>query len=222
MYRKRPFATQRPGRRQTRTSVCRIPCRILCLADVEPNLTLASPRVNRNQKGAKDAAEWQPDMNQRWFAHSVVAVRRAHRLTIERREADAIDRILVGCPSTEKAITDELRELLINETGRRARSVLSVAFNYENEWPLRIGNLIPDVDEWYTTHPSLLEFSAVDILSLLPSVEGTEIEKHPICFSSIQTDAAGRAVYPVDSFIDLDDLRCTAAGATFERHALTD
>ena len=24
------------------------------------NLTLASPRVNRNQKGAKDAAEWQP------------------------------------------------------------------------------------------------------------------------------------------------------------------
>ena len=37
--------------------------------------------------------------------------------------------------------------------------VLSVAFDYENEWPLRIGNLIPDVDEWYTTHPSLLEFS---------------------------------------------------------------
>ena len=27
------------------------------------NLTLASPRVNRNQKGAKDAAEWQPEVD---------------------------------------------------------------------------------------------------------------------------------------------------------------
>ena len=104
---------------------------------------------------------------------------------------------------------------------RAARPVLSVAFDYENEWPLRIGNFIPDVDEWHATHPSLLEFSAADISSLLPGVESAEIEKHPICFSSIQTDAAGRAVYPVDSFIDLDDLRCTPAGAAFERHALT-
>ena len=61
------------------------------------NLTLASPRVNRNQKGAKDAAEWQPDANQCWFAQTVVAVRRAYRLTIDRREADALDGILAGC-----------------------------------------------------------------------------------------------------------------------------
>ena len=67
------------------------------------NLTLASPSVNRHQKGAKDAAEWQPDTNQCWFAQTVVAVRRAYRLTIDRREADAIDRILAGCPSPEKA-----------------------------------------------------------------------------------------------------------------------
>ena len=67
------------------------------------NLTLASPRVNRTQKGAKDAAEWQPAANQCWFAQTVVDVRRAYRLTIDRREADAIDRILAGCPSTEKA-----------------------------------------------------------------------------------------------------------------------
>ena len=68
------------------------------------NLTLASPRVNRIQKGAKDAAEWQPDTNQCWFAQTVVAVRRAYRLTIDRREAAALDRILTGCSSTEKAI----------------------------------------------------------------------------------------------------------------------
>ena len=65
------------------------------------NLTLASPRVNRNQKGAKDAAEWQPDANQCWFAQTVVAVRRAYHLTIDRREADALDGILAGCSSTE-------------------------------------------------------------------------------------------------------------------------
>ena len=65
------------------------------------NLTLASPRVNRNHKGAKDAAEWQPDANQCWFAQTVVAVRRAYQLTIDRHEADALDGILAGCSSTE-------------------------------------------------------------------------------------------------------------------------
>ena len=57
--------------------------------------------MNRNHKGAKDAAEWQPEANQCWFAQTVVAVRRAYRLTIDRREADALDGILVGCSSTE-------------------------------------------------------------------------------------------------------------------------
>ena len=65
------------------------------------NLTLVNPSVNRNQKGAKDAAEWQPDANQCWFAQTVLAVRRAYQLTIDRREADALDGILAGCSSTE-------------------------------------------------------------------------------------------------------------------------
>ena len=69
------------------------------------NLTLASPRVNRTQKGAKDAAEWQPTANQCWFAQTVVDVRLAYRLTIDRREAAALDRILAGCSSTEMMTT---------------------------------------------------------------------------------------------------------------------
>ena len=32
------------------------------------NLTLASPRVNRQQKSGKDADEWLPDRNRCWFA----------------------------------------------------------------------------------------------------------------------------------------------------------
>ncbi|MDA0313193.1 MAG: HNH endonuclease family protein [Gemmatimonadetes bacterium] len=63
------------------------------------NLTLASPALNR-QKGDKDAAEWLPDRNTCWFVSTVIAVKRTYRLTIDRREAEAIDRVLAGCAST--------------------------------------------------------------------------------------------------------------------------
>ena len=64
------------------------------------NLTLASPSVNRYRKRAKDAAEWLPARNRCWFAARVVEVRRAYGLTIDRREADALERILAECEST--------------------------------------------------------------------------------------------------------------------------
>ncbi len=65
------------------------------------NLTLASPGVNRHQKRDKDAAEWVPVRNRCWFAARVVEVRQAYGLTIDRREAQALERILVACESTE-------------------------------------------------------------------------------------------------------------------------
>lgn len=64
------------------------------------NLTLAVPAVNRYQKSGKDAAEWVPDRNRCWFAARVVEVRRAYALTVDRREAAALDRILGGCEGT--------------------------------------------------------------------------------------------------------------------------
>ena len=81
----------------------------LCAADAETrarfardirNLTLASPPVNRHEKSGKDAAEWVPVRNRCWFAARVVEVRRAYGLTIDRREAAALDRILASCEST--------------------------------------------------------------------------------------------------------------------------
>ncbi|MXX15790.1 MAG: hypothetical protein F4Z52_00765 [Gammaproteobacteria bacterium] len=63
------------------------------------NLTLASPEVNR-RKSDRDAAEWTPMRNRCWFAGRVIEVRRAYGLTIDRREADALERILSGCGST--------------------------------------------------------------------------------------------------------------------------
>ncbi len=67
------------------------------------NLTLASPEVNGCRTGGKcaqDAAEWLPQQNQCWFAGRVVEVRRKYHLTIDHREADALDRVLAACPST--------------------------------------------------------------------------------------------------------------------------
>ena len=65
------------------------------------NLTLASPSVNRHQKSGNDAGEWLPDRNQCWFAARIVEVRKAYGLTIDRREANALERVLSGCASTE-------------------------------------------------------------------------------------------------------------------------
>ena len=64
------------------------------------NLTLASPRVNRHEKSGKDAAEWVPDRNRCWFAARVLEVRSVYGLTVDRREAAALESILAGCEST--------------------------------------------------------------------------------------------------------------------------
>ena len=66
------------------------------------NLTLATPRVNRCSrfgKCAKDAAEWLPDMNRCWFVDRIIKVRRKYDLTIDPREAWAIDRVIRNCDS---------------------------------------------------------------------------------------------------------------------------
>ena len=65
------------------------------------NLTLASPKVNRWQKSGKDAGEWLPERNRCWFAHRVLEVRLAYELTIDGREAAALEQILRACENSE-------------------------------------------------------------------------------------------------------------------------
>ena len=72
------------------------------------NLTLAAPAVNRCGAGGKcgfDSAEWQPPMNQCWLAARVVAVKRKYGLSVDRREAAALERVLAGCDSTAMIVT---------------------------------------------------------------------------------------------------------------------
>ena len=61
------------------------------------NLTLATPRLNRHEKVARDAAEWLPERNRCWCATTIIAVRREYGLTIDRRESAALDAVLAGC-----------------------------------------------------------------------------------------------------------------------------
>jgi hypothetical protein len=64
------------------------------------NLTLASPDVNRRQKNDRDASAWLPSRNRCWFADRVLRVRQKYGLTIDRREADALEEVLTSCLST--------------------------------------------------------------------------------------------------------------------------
>ena len=64
------------------------------------NLTLASPSVNRHQKSDHDVAEWLPELNQCWYVDRTIQVRLEYGLTLDRGEADAIDRVLATCEST--------------------------------------------------------------------------------------------------------------------------
>ena len=68
------------------------------------NLTLASPRVNRTLKSAKDVAEWTPVKNECWFARRTIDVRRKYSLTIDRREAEVVAALLSRCQSTELVV----------------------------------------------------------------------------------------------------------------------
>ena len=72
------------------------------------NLTLAAPEVNRCGTGGKcafDAGDWLPPMNRCWFAARVVAVKRKYALTVDHREAAALERLLSGCVSPRMVVT---------------------------------------------------------------------------------------------------------------------
>ena len=70
------------------------------------NLTLAAPAVNRHQKSGKDAGEWMPRMNRCWFAGRVVAVKRKYGLSVDAREARALEGVLSECSSTEMVMAE--------------------------------------------------------------------------------------------------------------------
>ena len=68
------------------------------------NLTLAAPEINRCNAGGKcgkDVAEWLPQKNVCWFAHRVLSVRTKYDLTIDQKESEALEDLLINCQSSE-------------------------------------------------------------------------------------------------------------------------
>ena len=60
------------------------------------NLTIAVPSVNRNEKSDRDAGDWMPEMNQGWFAATVVAVKQKYQLSVNPAERDALAAMLAA------------------------------------------------------------------------------------------------------------------------------
>ena len=64
-------------------------------ADLD-NLTVADPHVNRYGKNDRDAGEWQPGYNIRWYAERVLAVKAKYDLSIDPAELAALSRMIEG------------------------------------------------------------------------------------------------------------------------------
>ncbi len=64
------------------------------------NLTLATPSLNRNQKSAKDAAEWVPEKNKCWFAAAIVQTKKKYGLSVDQAEKTALLKLINDCIST--------------------------------------------------------------------------------------------------------------------------
>ena len=67
---------------------------------------MASPSVNRRQKGDKDLAQWLPALNQCWHVNRVVQGKRKYNLSMDQVEANTARRVLASCPSTQMQFTD--------------------------------------------------------------------------------------------------------------------
>ena len=70
------------------------------------NLTFAPPWLNRDVKGARDLAEWLPDVNECWYANRIVMVKRKYGLSMDADEAEVARRLLHACETFAMFVPD--------------------------------------------------------------------------------------------------------------------
>lgn len=97
---------------------------------------------------------------------------------------------------------------------------LCVSFNYEDEWPVRVGELIIYLSQWYAAQPALHNQSAAEIASFLDNVLFDEGLIHEICSVTINADLAVDTLHTVNASIVYSDLCSALARAAFERYLL--
>ncbi len=98
------------------------------------NLTLATPRLNRHQKGAKDFAEWQPDQNLCWYAARIVEAKSKYDLSVDQREKNALAEALNNCIASGSTLAIDAPQCSIGTSVEHARPYegFRVAANYPN------------------------------------------------------------------------------------------
>ena len=153
------------------------------------NLTLAAPEVNRcgaRGKCAFDATDWLPTINKCWFAARVVAVKQKYALSVDRREAAALERVLAGCASTAMIVTAPGDPAA---TPRHAADAFSDALRlYDDNRNGRIhGQPLPDVEAAMNARGLAESYEAVldEALGRATSEERIALER------AVAEDAAG-------------------------------
>ncbi len=68
------------------------------------NLTLATPSLNRFQKGGKDFAEWKPSQNGCWYASQIVKVKSKYNLSIDPAEKDSLLKFILNCNNVDMEV----------------------------------------------------------------------------------------------------------------------
>ena len=61
------------------------------------NITLASAKLNNEEKGSKTADGWVPANNKCWFAYTIVKVKNEYNLVVTPSEKSALNRIWNSC-----------------------------------------------------------------------------------------------------------------------------
>ena len=98
----------------------------------------------------------------------------------------------------------------------------TVVIRYKDEWPLRVGEFILYLSEWYAAHPKLVNTPSSEIASFLDGIAFEEGIVHQLSSGCFDRDVTGKTTNTVEYSIDFKHFCLTLASAAFERYFLTE
>ncbi|MCY4172181.1 MAG: DUF1524 domain-containing protein, partial [Bacteroidetes bacterium] len=155
------------------------------------NLTLATPSLNRHQKGAKDAADWVPEKNKCWFAATIIATKKKYSLSVDQKEKTALQQIITDCNSAGSSFTMDIPQcgattiipqLTINDASANEGLALTFTVTLDNE-----------VSGGFTVTPNFTDGTATNTTDYTENTQalsftGTANETQTFTVSTIQDD----------------------------------
>ncbi len=153
------------------------------------NLTLATPSLNRNQKSAKDAAEWVPEKNKCWFAATIVQTKKKYGLTVDQAEKTALLKLINDCISSSASFSMVIPQcgdqttmpaLTINDASANEGDALTFTMTLDNA-----------ISGGFTVTPSFTDGTALKGTDYAENTQainftGTANEMHTFLVSTIE------------------------------------